>query len=124
MLTLVEVLQDVIDSPEFDGTKGPIEVNTRSNNGSTPMHWMATLGDVNAIELLLSNGAFIDVQDDEGNTPLHEAVSMRHADTVKFLLSNGANPNLANEGGFTSYNMAKSKGLETMVRYFDEAAIG
>ncbi len=119
MLTIDEILNDTINSPEFDGIQGEIDVNSKGNNGSTPLHWMATLGDVNAIELLLSNNAFIDSQDKEGNTPLHEAVSMRHTDTVKFLLVNGANPHLANEEGLTAYNMAKSKGFETIVQYFN-----
>ncbi|UYV60290.1 hypothetical protein LAZ67_1000736 [Cordylochernes scorpioides] len=51
---------------------------------------------INIADILLRNGATINIQNSIGDTPLHRAVDIWDAKTVKFLLSKGADPNIMN----------------------------
>jgi ankyrin repeat protein len=48
--------------------------NTTGKHGWTPLHWAARHGKRAMAELLLSNGARVDIKDDEGQTPLDIAI--------------------------------------------------
>lgn len=111
MLTLREVLSDAADLDEFAGV-APVEVNTRGISGLTPLHWMATLGDVRGAELLLDAGAHVNAADDAGNTPLHEAVSSRQHLVVRLLLSRGADADLRNNLGESARDIARRERYE------------
>lgn len=114
MLTLDEVLADVAASPGFEGCP-EIGANSRSDTGRTPLHWMATLGDVAGIELLLQAGASIDAVDDEGNTALHEATALRQHGVVGFLVARGAQLHLVNAAGQSSLAIAEADGYHPTV---------
>ena len=107
MLTIDEVLADVAAAPGFSGR---VEINTRGNEGQTPLHWMATLGDATGIELLVRAGADIDAADSHGNTPLHEAVLCRQHLAVAALLKGGAGVRLKNLAGLTPRDLAEAEG--------------
>jgi len=109
MLTLDEVLADVATSPGFEGCT-EIGANSRSDAGRTPLHWMATLGDVVGVELLLEAGANIDAIDDDGNTALHEATALRQHDVVGVLVARGAQVHLVNAAGQSSLAIAEADG--------------
>ncbi|WP_284336586.1 ankyrin repeat domain-containing protein [Comamonas sp. NoAH] len=73
MLTLQEVLDDFALYAKLG--PGKISLNTQSFSGEYPIHWMAALGDVPAIQLLANAGADLSVPDQAENTTLHVAVS-------------------------------------------------
>ncbi len=52
------------------------------------------LKDINMVELLIKNGAWIDVEIENANSLLHEAVEKADADLVELLLKNNANMKL------------------------------
>jgi ankyrin repeat protein len=60
----------------------------------TPLVVAATNGHKNVVELLLTNNADIDHQDDLGVTALMAAASWRNKDVVRLLLREGANTTL------------------------------
>ena len=47
-------------------------------NGATPMHWAASMGHNDVVELLLANKAEVNVKEDAGRTPLHLAAFKGH----------------------------------------------
>ena len=119
MLTLAEVLEDVANSPAFHGVKdvGP---NTRGQKGETPLHWMATLGDAQAIRLLVDAGAVVDAADRNGNTPLHESCASRQVAAAKMLMRLGANRELKNHDGLTPRDVAAAEGVQPMIDLFNK----
>ncbi|MEW8646551.1 MAG: ankyrin repeat domain-containing protein [Candidatus Thiodiazotropha endolucinida] len=114
MLTLEEILDDVGESPAFRDVNN-IGVNCRGSNEVTPLHWIATLGDVDGIRILTSEGAVLDATDSFGNTPLHESIACRQVAATKLLIELGANRNLKNHENLTPEDIALSDGFLPMI---------
>jgi len=72
-----------------------IGVNMRDNCGRLPIHDAAEVGNAEAIEAFLQNGAEVSQGDDFGMTPLHLASSHGYGVIVKQLLQEGSDPNAA-----------------------------
>nr|KAK5433513.1 hypothetical protein LTR18_010756 [Exophiala xenobiotica] len=66
---------------------------------SSALHDAASDCNVDAVRLLLKNGAYIDVRDKEGRTPLLYAAICGAADTASLLLHHGADPNACDKHG-------------------------
>lgn len=54
------------------------------------MHWAASDGNQEIIEILLENGALINSEDTEGNTPLTIALMCRRIEVARTLIEHGA----------------------------------
>jgi len=121
MLTLHEVLEDARCSGDFEGM-GSIDVNTRGASGTTPLHFIATLGDVPAAQLLLDAGAEINAADDSGRTPLHEAVTLGHESLVLVLVSRGASRVAKDLQGDTPESIANAANAARIVAALQNAA--
>ncbi|RRD55675.1 ankyrin repeat domain-containing protein [Comamonadaceae bacterium OH2545_COT-014] len=104
-LTISEILDDFKDYADLTGNV-EIQVNTRSKYGDTPLHWMATLGDAIAIEMLIKFGADVNVKNALGNTPLHNAIKSRQVTAVKALLAGGSDCAARNLEGKTPLDVA------------------
>ena len=65
--------------------------------------------------LLLSNGAYIDKQNNNGWTPLFKAAHEGHCDIAALLLSNGADIDKQSNKGTTPLYMAAQKGHQEVV---------
>ena len=61
--------------------------------------------------LLLKNGAQVNVQDENGQTPLHDSAFSCHEDMVKLLVENGAETKIKNDEGKTAKDLAGFEGL-------------
>jgi ankyrin repeat protein len=61
-------------------------------------------------EILLANGAEVDVKQNGGWTPLHQAAAHGQNEMVKLLLKHGANVNANNDDGKTPIKMAQNNG--------------
>ncbi|KAG6394080.1 hypothetical protein SASPL_144659 [Salvia splendens] len=66
-------------------------INLANVEGFTPLSYAILKGNMELMELLLRNRAYVDAQCVDG-TPLQIAVSRGDVEAVKFLLSHGANP--------------------------------
>lgn len=64
-------------------------IHSRNKQGQTPLHLAVTVGDEEAVNLLLP-GSRLDVQDRDGRTALHTAVVNGNERIARLLLSNGA----------------------------------
>jgi hypothetical protein len=77
------------------------DVNARTPDGTTPLHYGCSFGQTRCVELLLDHSANINVQDDGGFTPLSLAACAGNVDIVELLLSRGASIDIKNNGGYT-----------------------
>jgi ankyrin repeat protein len=78
-----------------------VDVNERTGDGTTALHWAALTNDIETAELLLRSGASVDIANDHGVTPLSLACTNGSADLVKKLLSASANPDATTVMGET-----------------------
>ena len=76
-------------------------VNSRFDDGQTPLHLAAIYGHNAIAKYLLENNADTTVQDSSGATPLHEAVRYGNVEIAKALLNSGANVNARDNLGKT-----------------------
>lgn len=77
--------------------------NIPFENGKTLLHYAANRGYIEIVQLLLENGAKLDVQDKEKKTPLHEAMTYHRDKVARLLIEKGANINLKDKEGKTPF---------------------
>jgi ankyrin repeat protein len=89
------------------------DIETRDEEGETPLMRAASFGQTETFELLLERGAKINVRDKRGMTPLIAAAcacalaTMNNTyDIIKILLEKGANVNARTRDGKTALMMA------------------
>jgi ankyrin repeat protein len=87
------------------------EVN---QEGWTPLHYAATIGNVELIKLFIANYAYIDAAAPNQTTPLMMAARHDHFDAVKLLLEEGADATLKNQLGMDASDFARSMGHTTL----------
>jgi ankyrin repeat protein len=78
--------------------------------GRTALHRAALDGWTEIVELLLDNGASVNMADLEGETPLYCAARGSHVATVKLLLSRRADPTIADNDGSNTLLCAAGRG--------------
>jgi len=74
--------------------------------GWAPLHYAATNGHLDVMNLLLEENAYIDAASPNGSTPLMMAAHYGSASAVKLLLEAGADPSLKNAQGFSALDFA------------------
>jgi ankyrin repeat protein len=92
----------------------PDLVFNKDNDGRSPLHWAASHGHKNVVELLLANKAEANAKDNNGGTPLLYATAGGRKDTAALLLANKAEVNATDKGGFTPLHWAASMGHKDM----------
>ena len=75
--------------------------------GWAPLHYAATGGHLDVMELLLENNAFIDAESPNGTTPLMMAAMYGTPAAVKLLLDAGADVGMVNKLGLTALDFAR-----------------
>ena len=94
------------------------DVNTRSLNGTTPLHIASWWGYKAIVELLIAKGA--DANDDKqgrGWRPLHDAADEGHVAVAKILISKGADINAKPTWGGTPLHYACGSNRRNMVEF-------
>lgn len=74
--------------------------------GWTPLHYAATGGHLDVIQILLDNHAYIDAASPNGSTPLMMAAMYGSTEAVQMLLDAGADPIVKNGLGLTAIDFA------------------
>ncbi len=107
---LDELLQSTSDVlfPAGLGTM-PVEIDSRSACGDTPLHVLVRWQDRRGVAQLLDAGADVDSVGEMGETPLHVAVTLGDIGLVRLLLEAGARADIRSEFGET----ARDKALRT-----------
>ncbi|MDH4158450.1 MAG: ankyrin repeat domain-containing protein, partial [candidate division Zixibacteria bacterium] len=98
-LTMAAISDRPADIMKFLILKGanvnpPVIIDKEAPSGCrnimTPLHMAAANGRLEAAEILVENGAKVNVLDDRGLTPLHNAVGRGQGNMAEYLLSHGA----------------------------------
>lgn len=76
-------------------------VDTRLDNGATPLHIASANGCLNMVKWLIMHGAIVDSRNQLGETPLLLAVKAGEEKVVSELIRHGANVNVATNNGST-----------------------
>jgi ankyrin repeat protein len=77
-----------------------------NKTGWTPLHYAATGGHLEIMNLLLENHAYIDAESPNGTTPLMMAAQYGTPEATRLLLDAGADPRLKNQLGLTAIDFA------------------
>ena len=75
--------------------------------GWAPLHYAATHGHIDVMNILLEKHAYIDAPSPNGSTPLMMAALYGTPAAVKLLLEAGADPSLKNMQGLTAIDFAQ-----------------
>ncbi|XP_052001471.1 kinase D-interacting substrate of 220 kDa isoform X1 [Xyrauchen texanus] len=92
------------------------EVDTRSDNGQTPLMVASEQGSLEIVQELIKRGANINLDDIDCWTALISAAKEGHAGVVKELLENNANVEHRDMGGWSALMWAAYKGREEVAR--------
>jgi ankyrin repeat protein len=92
-LQLVEAARNQDQQQIRSLLKQPIDVNVRSEDGSTALLWAAHWNDLDTARLLVRAGANANAANDFRMTPLSQACTNGSAPFIELLVNAGANPN-------------------------------
>jgi ankyrin repeat protein len=84
-------------------------VDAVDEHGNAALHYAAGNRNILMVDLLLKNGAAINIEDVNGNRPLHRAVESGGVDVAEYLLRKGADINAVNKMGNTALHEVASK---------------
>lgn len=96
--------------------KEKADVNAKTADGTTALHWTAYWDDANTADLLIRAGANVNAVNDLGTSPLWLAAENGSATIVSRLLAAGANPNTALLSGETPLMTAARSGNVSVVK--------
>ena len=77
-----------IEAVKLDLADG-MDVNTKDDNGRTPLHYATEEGQKETAELFIAAGADVNAKNNLGGTPLHFAAFGGHKEIVELLITNG-----------------------------------
>jgi len=89
--------------------------NIMENKGEELME-ASRRGNVEAVDMLISEGANVNYKDDDGRSPLHAASINGHAEVVEMLISKGANVNYKDNNGRSPLHVASVHGHVDVVK--------
>ena len=86
--------------------------------GWAPVHYAAASGNVETLNILLDNAAYIDSESPNKTTPLMLALRSGKYDTAKALIDAGADIHLRNDAGMTASDFAKETERNDLISLF------
>ena len=94
------LLRDALENKHTEIAKLLLIKGSKVNSGgkypNSPLHFAATIGDIDIVQMLLDRGAKINAQNKLGDTPLHNAVKSKKLEIVELLINRGADVNTSN----------------------------
>jgi len=93
-----------------------MDMNLPDVNQDIPLIVASKMGNIELVELLLSKGAILDIQDNKKNTALYTATFNNQIGVVKLLLEQGADFNVKNDLNHTALSAACGKGYLEIVK--------
>jgi hypothetical protein len=97
-------------------TNIPVWFGLRTNGlGDRALHAAVESKKVDVVQILLNNGADVNVAGDLGNTPLHLAIYLRQEEIAWTLTAKGADANKTNEFGLRPFEMKSFPEVDQLV---------
>ncbi len=87
-----------------------VDVNARSPDGTTPLHWAVYNDNLALVERLLAAGADVSTTNEFGSTPLTEAATVGNAAVIEALLKGGAAVDAPGHDGQTALMVVARSG--------------
>ncbi len=87
-----------------------VEVNARSPDGTTALHWAVYNGNLGLVERLIAAGADVSAANEFGSTPLAEAATVGNAQIIAALLRGGAAVDASGADGQTALMVVARSG--------------
>lgn len=101
--------------------QNPVVNSVEAESGFSMLHFACIMGHADISELLLDNGAEIDLRDKTNETPLMKAITNLHLNAAALLITKGANVKVKDDFGRTCLHIAAGKGSLTLVEMLLEA---
>jgi ankyrin repeat protein len=97
------------------------EVNLPSNNGFNvyPLHSAAAGNYTQTAQMLIENGAEVNIKQQAGSTPLHSAAQNGNIELLILLLEHGARTDIRMEGGKLPADLAREKGYDEIAEILE-----
>ncbi|CAH0403188.1 unnamed protein product [Chilo suppressalis] len=118
------VLQAAVEAAWVRGVCVALEagadVTLKANDGETPIHSAAALGNLDVLNEILSVAKqkdSIDYQNEEGETALFKAVKYGHIECVKVILDEGASIKITLKGDVNVFHVAAENGNKTILEF-------
>jgi ankyrin repeat protein len=104
----IEIVIEENENAIYYAIEEGANVNEQDKNGWSALYYAVDAGNISIIELLLRNGANVDIKDIYGITPLYRAVFNCEGDgsIIKLLLNYGADKYLKNNFGVSPYDLS------------------
>ena len=84
------------------------DVEAKTNDGHTPLHWASRNNRIEIAKLLLDRGADLEAKDVDGRTPLNYASEFDKIEIAKLLLDRGADLEAKDKWGRTPLDRART----------------
>ncbi|MCJ1277945.1 hypothetical protein MMC21_005759 [Puttea exsequens] len=104
-----------LEKAAFALIKDRTALNSRSDGGSTALHWATWKYKPSIVRLLLEAGLNPKLEDEEGNNSLHIAALKGHIEFVDQLLDHGVSVDAQNNAGHTALHLAATNGHNQIV---------
>ncbi|CAH0760164.1 unnamed protein product [Diatraea saccharalis] len=118
------VLQAAVEAAWVRGVCVALEagadVTLKANDGETPIHSAAALGNLDVLNEILSVAKqkdSIDYQNEEGETALFKAVKYGHVECVKLILEEGASLKITLKGDINVFHVAAERGNKAILEF-------
>ncbi|MDR0779874.1 MAG: ankyrin repeat domain-containing protein, partial [Pseudomonadales bacterium] len=114
MATVGAALPELVETGQRAAALAALEhgadVNERSRDGTSALHWAVYQGDEDLVERLIQYGAEVNQANDYGATPLSTAAIAADATIIGVLLDAGANANARNADNETALMLVARAG--------------
>jgi len=89
--------------------------STPNHDGSTPLFMAVDAGDTTVVAPFFQSGLSVNTVNEFGDTPLHAAVYGGHEILSQYLIDQGADVNLKDDAGRSAIEIARQRGLTSLV---------
>jgi tetratricopeptide (TPR) repeat protein len=93
-------------------------IDTKNQEGYTPLQVAATLGNKKLVAFLVAKGADVNNKAKNGMSVLHDASAAGVVENVEFFISRGAEVNALDAKGNTPYDYATSQEIKDMINKY------
>ncbi|MBE9123192.1 ankyrin repeat domain-containing protein [Tychonema sp. LEGE 07199] len=93
-----------------------LDINAIDQYGDTPLHLAVDQGSQDIAELLIANGARVNVRNENGQTPLYRAIAIGHNEIAALLINNGTDVNNIDGSGTTPLHKAAHYGTVKILK--------